>query len=215
MTRKDFFLAAAAMTVAPGSASTSATAVPAGAILRVSRGRFDPARFTEVDAMIRRTGDYLVPAIRRLPGLIAYFAATAPDGITTQVSVWESAEAGADHPAVGAQPRAGEEASDAPATADHAPGRLARGEPHAATEGRRRCAPADRHHRRHACRYLIEGARAAPALLLDGHPVPRPDDTWRAADRASSRRPGLAALAPVRHDRWSPATRRRGAAGEA
>jgi quinol monooxygenase YgiN len=68
--------------------------LPPGAVLRVSRGRFDPARYEDVKAMIEETGAYLVPAIRALPGLIAYYAATTPDGITTQVSIWADAEAG-------------------------------------------------------------------------------------------------------------------------
>ena len=67
--------------------------LPDGAVIRVSRGRFDPSRHAEVDAMIRATGEYLVPAIRRLEGLIDYYAATSPDGVTTQVSVWKSAAA--------------------------------------------------------------------------------------------------------------------------
>ena len=35
---------------------------------------------------------YLIPAIRRLPGLISYFAGAAPDGSMVNVSVWESDE---------------------------------------------------------------------------------------------------------------------------
>ncbi len=64
--------------------------VPAGAVLRVSRGRVDPARYDAVRAMIDETGTYLVPAIRALPGLLSYYAATSPDGVTTQVSLWEN-----------------------------------------------------------------------------------------------------------------------------
>ena len=44
--------------------------------------------------MIRRTGEYLVPAIRQLPGLIAYYAGTSPEGMTTQISIWASTEQG-------------------------------------------------------------------------------------------------------------------------
>jgi hypothetical protein len=68
--------------------------LPSGAVLRVSRGKFDPERFAEVDAMIRATGVYLIPAIQRLPGLIAYFAATSRDGVTTQISIWDTGEHG-------------------------------------------------------------------------------------------------------------------------
>jgi hypothetical protein len=68
--------------------------LPPGAVIRVSRGRFDPLKFAEVNTMIQRTGEYLTPAIRKLPGLISYTAGTTPDGLTTQISIWESAEAG-------------------------------------------------------------------------------------------------------------------------
>jgi hypothetical protein len=68
--------------------------LPPDAVVRVSRGRFDPARYAEVKAMTDETGTYLVPAISALPGLIAYYAATMPDGLTTQVSIWANAEAG-------------------------------------------------------------------------------------------------------------------------
>jgi hypothetical protein len=44
--------------------------------------------------MIDATGAHLVPAISALPGLISYVAATTPDGVTTQISLWDSAEAG-------------------------------------------------------------------------------------------------------------------------
>jgi hypothetical protein len=84
----------AANVSASNAADRSKRKFPPGAILRMSRGRFDPKRFAEVSAMINRTGDYLIPAIKKLPGLLAYYAATTPDGITTQVSIWESAEAG-------------------------------------------------------------------------------------------------------------------------
>jgi hypothetical protein len=68
--------------------------LPPGAVLRVSRGRFDPSRYEAVARMIEETGTYLVPAIRALPGLLHYVAATSPDGITTQISLWVSEEAG-------------------------------------------------------------------------------------------------------------------------
>jgi hypothetical protein len=77
-----------------GAAAGSPVSLPSSAVLRVSRGRFDPARYEEVRDMIDATGVYLVPAISALPGLIAYAAATTPDGLTTQVSLWESPEAG-------------------------------------------------------------------------------------------------------------------------
>jgi hypothetical protein len=68
--------------------------LPETAVIRISRGRFDPVRFAEVDRMIKETGIYLAPAIKRLPGLISYHAGTSPDGFTTQVSIWETEAAG-------------------------------------------------------------------------------------------------------------------------
>lgn len=35
------------------------------------------------------TGRYLVPAIKKLPGLISYHAGTSPDGSAVHVSIWE------------------------------------------------------------------------------------------------------------------------------
>jgi hypothetical protein len=83
-----------AISALPSVANGKSLKLPAGAVIRVSRGRFDPARFDEVDAMIRATSKYLVPAIKTLPGLIAYYAGTSRDGLTTQVSIWSSEDAG-------------------------------------------------------------------------------------------------------------------------
>ena len=66
--------------------------LPAGVVVRVSRGIFDPARFAEVQAMTIATGRYLVPAISRLPGLISYYAGASPDGSMIHVSIWDSDE---------------------------------------------------------------------------------------------------------------------------
>jgi len=64
--------------------------LPATAVVRVSRGTFDPARFADVERMSQKTGEYLVPAIRKLRGLIHYFAAVSPTGSYIHVSIWES-----------------------------------------------------------------------------------------------------------------------------
>ena len=69
-----------------------ATPLPDTAVVRVSRGTFDPARFAEVYAMTMATGRYLIPAISKLPGLISYYAAASPDGSIVHVSIWESGE---------------------------------------------------------------------------------------------------------------------------
>jgi hypothetical protein len=66
--------------------------IPATAVIRVSRGNFDPARLPEVTRMAQDTGAYLTPAIRRLPGLIAYFAGVSASGSMVHVSIWESGE---------------------------------------------------------------------------------------------------------------------------
>ena len=65
---------------------------PLTAVIRVSRGTFDPARFTEVERMTRETSTFLIPAIKRLPGLISYFAAVSPSGSVVHVSIWDSDE---------------------------------------------------------------------------------------------------------------------------
>jgi hypothetical protein len=59
-------------------------------VIRVSRADFDPARFAEVDRMARDTGNYLIPAISRLPGLAGYFVGASPTGSMVHVSVWDS-----------------------------------------------------------------------------------------------------------------------------
>ncbi len=66
--------------------------IPHGAVVRVSRGSFDPARFAEVERMRDEVGVYLVPAIARLDGLLGYYAGTSPDGSIVDVSLWDSDE---------------------------------------------------------------------------------------------------------------------------
>lgn len=68
------------------------TPLPEGAVVRVSRGNFDPSRFAEVQEMTMATGRYLVPAISKLPGLISYYAGASPDGSMVHVSIWDSEE---------------------------------------------------------------------------------------------------------------------------
>jgi hypothetical protein len=69
-----------------------APSIPAGAVIRVSRGDFDQSRFAEVEQMTRDTGDYLIPAIRQLDGLIGYYAGASPSGSIVHVSLWQSDE---------------------------------------------------------------------------------------------------------------------------
>jgi hypothetical protein len=66
--------------------------LPSSAAVRVSRGNFDPSRFADVQRMTRDTRAYLVPAIKKLPGMIGYFAAASPSGSMVHVSLWESEE---------------------------------------------------------------------------------------------------------------------------
>ena len=66
--------------------------LPPTAVVRVSRGSFDPSRLAEVDAMNTKTSGYLIPAIRRLPGLIHFYAGVSPQGSIVHVSVWDSEE---------------------------------------------------------------------------------------------------------------------------
>ena len=66
--------------------------LPATAVVRVSRGTFDPSRFAEVDAMNKKVPEYLIPAIKRLPGLIHYYTGVSPEGSIVAVSVWDSDE---------------------------------------------------------------------------------------------------------------------------
>ncbi len=69
-----------------------AESLPATAVVRVSRANFDPGRFAEVDAMSRKTAEYIIPALRRLPGLIHFYAGVSPKGSVVQVSVWDTDE---------------------------------------------------------------------------------------------------------------------------
>jgi hypothetical protein len=66
--------------------------LPPTAVVRVSRGSFDPGRFAEVDAMNTKVSQYLIPAISRLPGLIHYYVGVSPEGSIVHVSVWDSDE---------------------------------------------------------------------------------------------------------------------------
>lgn len=66
--------------------------LPPSAVIRISRANFDPSLFAEVDAMSKKTSEYIIPALRRLPGLIHFYAGVSPKGSVVQVSVWDSDE---------------------------------------------------------------------------------------------------------------------------
>jgi hypothetical protein len=42
--------------------------------------------------MNTKTSEYLIPAVKQLPGLIHFYAGVSPDGSMLQVSVWDSEE---------------------------------------------------------------------------------------------------------------------------
>jgi hypothetical protein len=66
--------------------------LPATAVVRVSRGNFEPSRFAEVDAANKKVSEYLIPAVERLRGLIHCYAGVSPEGSIVNVSVWDSDE---------------------------------------------------------------------------------------------------------------------------
>lgn len=62
-------------------------------IVRISKGRYPPGRHAEFTALMAAAGDVLVPAIRRLPGCLSYYAATDEASSTmVNVSVWDTLE---------------------------------------------------------------------------------------------------------------------------
>jgi hypothetical protein len=66
--------------------------LPATAVVRVSRGSFEPSRFEEVDAVNLKVSEYLIPAIKQLPGLIHWYAGVSPAGSIVNLSVWDTDE---------------------------------------------------------------------------------------------------------------------------
>jgi hypothetical protein len=68
----------------------SSLVIPAGGVIRVSRATFDPERFVEVERMLRETATYLSPPIKRLGGLLGYYAGASPEGSVVAVSLWDS-----------------------------------------------------------------------------------------------------------------------------
>ena len=66
--------------------------LPATAVVRVALLGFDPSLSAEIDALNSRQAEYLIPAIKRLPGLIHWYTGVSPDGSQVAVSVWDSEE---------------------------------------------------------------------------------------------------------------------------
>ena len=69
-----------------------AESLPTTAVVRFSRASYDPSRFAEVDAASKKTSEYIIPAIRRQPGLLHFSAGVPPKGSIVQVSVWDTDE---------------------------------------------------------------------------------------------------------------------------
>ena len=63
-------------------------------ILRISRGRFAPERYSAVRDIIERSAESLVPALKGLRGLLYYHAAVdEPSNTVVNVSLWTDMEA--------------------------------------------------------------------------------------------------------------------------
>jgi hypothetical protein len=71
---------------------TIAESLLATAVVRVSRASYDPSRFAEVDIASKKTSEHIIPAIRRLPGLLHFYARVSPKGSIVQVSVRDTDE---------------------------------------------------------------------------------------------------------------------------
>jgi len=62
-------------------------------IVRISTGHFDAARYEEVRKLLTEGGDRLIPAIKKLPGCLHYYAAVNKEaGKIVNVSVWDTLE---------------------------------------------------------------------------------------------------------------------------
>jgi quinol monooxygenase YgiN len=62
-------------------------------IVRISRGRFDPANVDIVAATLTSAQTQLIPAIQRLAGLLHYYAGIdRTSAIMVNVSIWDSLE---------------------------------------------------------------------------------------------------------------------------
>ncbi len=66
----------------------------ASPVVRISKGRFDSARYEEVRQLIAESATPLVPALKQLRGLLYYHAAVDPNTNTVvNVSVWTDLDA--------------------------------------------------------------------------------------------------------------------------
>lgn len=60
------------------------------AVIRVALNQWDPARFDEATVINDRTSEYLIPAIQRLDGLIAFYTGVSPTGTLLDASIWQN-----------------------------------------------------------------------------------------------------------------------------
>lgn len=72
--------------------TTIAESLPKTAVVRISRATFEPGRFAEVDAASKKTSEYIIPALRRLPGLLHFYSGVSPKGEVVQISIWDTDE---------------------------------------------------------------------------------------------------------------------------
>jgi quinol monooxygenase YgiN len=62
-------------------------------IVRISKGSYPPSRHAEFTARMAEAGAILLPAIKKLPGCLSYYAATDEASSTmVNVSVWDTLE---------------------------------------------------------------------------------------------------------------------------
>jgi quinol monooxygenase YgiN len=62
-------------------------------IVRIAKGRYPAELHAAVTARLDQAGQVLIPAIRRLPGCLGYYAATDELSATmVNVSVWDTLE---------------------------------------------------------------------------------------------------------------------------
>ncbi len=62
-------------------------------IVRISRGRFAADLYPQMQERLRMAGDSLIPAIKRLPGCLHYYAGLERESSTMiNVSIWDSLE---------------------------------------------------------------------------------------------------------------------------
>jgi hypothetical protein len=60
-------------------------------VVRISRGSFEPQHYATVRRMLETSKETLIPAVRRLNGLLSYHAGIDAESNTmVNVSVWES-----------------------------------------------------------------------------------------------------------------------------